>query len=173
MQTASVKRERRRARAGRKREAVCYLSPAKPDEPSPTLQARVNHGIAADLRDATDPRCATVIGRLERAGKITANQSAAAAQYNSLHRQWCAVFGVPLTSDKTGSGRASEDFTIEEKQRIVRQWDEARAALRDAGQSVLEAVEYAVLWDDARGSEGMVSGGLAELCVHFGFQGGS
>lgn len=175
VQTKSAKRARRSGRrrnfgAHRAPDGRIYVSKRAAEEAalSVGLEARVRHGLARNVREARDPRSATLIGRLYRDGHITAEHHAAAELYAQSHRLQGAALCVPPPFPRPGA--SGDGMSPEQVREAIDEWVAASAALRTAGVEAAIAVRMAV-HDDAGGPDwAPLRCGLSALCAHYGLQ---
>lgn len=175
MQTKSIKRARR---VGRKRQQGVEREPNgraqrsaaadRRETLSVALGARVRHGLAGSIDEARDPRCATLLGRLERDGKITREQRTAGELYAQRRRQHAAAIAAPPDYPPAPGERGSgPGMAADDARRAIDQWLAANDALIHAGRASYLAVVAAALEDRDEGSLEALRFGLLALQRHF------
>lgn len=150
-------------KAGRKRKAGKrhpngQLVRAKPkqrerDARRTALDARVRvHGVSA--AEASDQKAGYVLGRLELAGHITAEQHDTGLRWIEIVLDFSRAHEIPMRTPRAVDlnavkGQAlSGDLSAASRKRIRDRYDDGFAALTGAGRAALDAVNECCLRDE-------------------------
>lgn len=156
-----------RNRKGRKRKSG-YRKPSGDlilEDPRLTVLAQP-HRKGLPAKQAGDQRLENRLGELHFIGAITSAELAAGRWYQRVVARWRAVMSVADPALQPIPGRGG-DIPEEEAQERVKEYNAARAALKDAGAS-MEAVDNFVLLNQPLPERGfrMVVKGLRVLAKH-------
>lgn len=146
-----------RKRRGRKRNAMAERTPAgaivreRQEDPRRVvaMQRMQHHGLPAS--DASSPLAGSVVGRMQLARVLTANEVIALEGYERVRAQWCMVMGMPPHSPRACSmdpddrgGADGRDVDEDEARAIKLRWRDLQCALSQAHPLALAAVADAV-----------------------------